>query len=263
MKIKIKDYDGQPVLYASPKRDGYWCEIKDGRIFGRKDDWTDKIRKNHEYLWRLVKFCQVKNFHLIGELYVPEGFATDVPNFLINGSRRLTWECFAWPNCPDPDIDIVDAMNVLATHGVPVVPVRPLTEEDTVEDLLEVAKKLKWEGWVLKQGHLDGWYKLKVTHTADVVITNWKFSDSLTYYGQLKSLEGSVYKNGELVKVCTISSGFTAEQKEMWTEDFCVGKVAEVNYQSVLSKGQLQFCSFNRWRDDKSPEECLHAQLDS
>ena len=113
------------------------------------------------------------------------------------------------------------------------------------------------EGEVLKEFHLSNWYKLVNDKMADVIITGYSKSYSLgTNFGNIAKLNGSQYnEEGKLVEVASIGTGLTEEMR-LVEPGTLLGKIAEVKYRDKTVNGQLRFCAFQRWREDKDEKEC-------
>jgi sporulation protein YlmC with PRC-barrel domain len=110
---------------------------------------------------------------------------------------------------------------------------------------------LQHEGFVMKDGNVDNWRKLKVWNTADLIV-----KDVTEGKGKYIGLVGSLVCALSDGRVVANVSGFTDDERlELGEKD--IGRVVEVKYQYVGSGGKLRHPTFVRFRDDKKPEECV------
>lgn len=123
------------------------------------------------------------------------------------------------------------------------------------------------EGWMLKNGNLTGWKKVKKENTIDCFITGYVPGQG-KYSGKVGSLRCAVYNSaGNKIEIATVG-GFSDEIRDWLTDQFAddelreniLKQVIEVQYQFVATKGRLRHPRFKNWRDDKLPEECLTNQ---
>lgn len=288
MKLpKFKDYVGQPVKYIQRKMDGHMYHIikhKTGDIFcvtKNGKDKTDKILAVGHIKEQLRSIpCDT---YLMVELHCPGELATTVAHMIAHGDQRLEIAVFAAPVLGGLDLyyehlDVV--MDVVAEYGLDVVKAKLLTESHytgaypltskRTQSLLHKAEKQKIEGWVLKQSHMEGWYKLKPVKTIDAFVVSVTESDSETYAGHMKAVKLGLNDNISLAETTIhdlgeCGGGFTKVfKKSMTYEQACaklIGKVCEVAYQSITTHKKLQFPRFIRWRDDKDKEQCTTEQL--
>ena len=161
---------------------------------------------------------------------------------------------------------MMDRLNKLGVQTV--IALTALPGPDMRQKLLDEAVEKKIEGWVLKESHMEGWYKLKPVKAIDAFITDHQVSDSATYKGCLKSVSlGLLCKDKIHVHdLGKCGGGFTKEFKLSLNtpklRDDLLGKVIEVAYQSVTPGKKLQFPRFVRFRDDKDAGQCTVEQLD-
>ena len=126
------------------------------------------------------------------------------------------------------------------------------------------------------------WLKVKVTFDADVVIVGWTEGEG-SRVGSLGSLMMAVYDDRALRYVGNVGTGFKTrslpeifDQLKALTETkppfplrpelrrahwVKPSLVAVVEHRGVTSAGRLRSPSFQRFRDDKKPEECTFDQL--
>ncbi len=120
------------------------------------------------------------------------------------------------------------------------------------------------EGFVFKNGNLLDWHKWKPVKTIDVVVSGFIDGDG-KYIGLIGAMACSVYQHvtignrrrSALVEIANVS-GMDDRTRILISDDEegHLGRVAEVAYQYVGSKGRLRHPRFMRWRDDKSALDC-------
>ena len=155
--------------------------------------------------------------------------------------------------------------------------------EDPVEDLLEYAKNLGWEGYVVvnpneKYGEKAFNFrgkndrpvhcgKLKPDYEADFVVM-WDPDNGVGEWGTGKNKKGvgSVQAylfdddKGELVPVSKVGGGITDKQCKEFADPSLYPMVWQVIFKGWTAKGSLRHPSLQRVRDDKTPEECSVTQ---
>jgi bifunctional non-homologous end joining protein LigD len=194
--------------------------------------------------------------------------------------------------------------------GEPLEERRRLLEEVVVRsEVIQVSPAVEGEGMALyhasEQQGLEGimakrktspytpgarsrdWLKLKVTFDADVVIVGWTDGEGQRA-GSLGSLVMAVYRDGDLVYVGNVGTGFNQRsleetmqllsdldetgppfpaevlrsnpelRKAHWVAPVLV---ARVEHRQLTSAGRLRAPSFHGFREDKDPEQCTYDQL--
>lgn len=278
MKVKCGTWSGQPARYAHAKLDGNFTRVvKDDRrvrVFtSLPTDITDKVPS--DLLVNLYRFVP-DGVTLLGELYAPSEPASEVKSRLAGDGEGLFLTYFALERTPvrlDPHVplhlaELEEVQALFLGWGLPFAPFTVLREGWTPAALLEGARDMGSEGWVLKDGNLHNWRKLKIERTIDCVVCGYEDGDG-KYLGLLGSLRVGVYhESGLLVEVANVS-GMTDEERVRMTEeviplldspDYSGTLVCEVTYQYVGSGGRLRHPRFVRWRDDKSPWDCKTSQ---
>ena len=139
--------------------------------------------------------------------------------------------------------------------------------------------KGEYEGWVLKEHNYSGWWKIKPVKTLDLVVigfndgngrnlglvgslrcaiwsrlaTNCQSPDKTRSEPSLTALED--FKPGFWLREIASVGGLTDSCRVDIDEEKDFGRVCEVAYQYVGSKGRLRHPRFIRWRDDKKTKD--------
>lgn len=125
--------------------------------------------------------------------------------------------------------------------------------DDPVEaryHLEELARKRGWEGFILKEAHYAGWWKVKPTKTLDLVVTGFTISDSDSFAGGLKAIQVADPSDPSN-ELASVGSGFEADWRMSVDPKTLIGRIAEVSFDDFAANGKLKFPRFVRWRDDK------------
>jgi len=195
-----------------------------------------------------------------GELYCPGKPASYVKS-AIKKQEPLSFQAFAVPTLGE-DAELSFVSRWCAGYGLDFAPYfQPPgcgMEEAFVQlraAMPDIAPDL--EGFVLKAGHLGPWWKWKPIRSATCVITGTRDGQG-KHLGLIGSLEVSCYVNGILTPVA-FAGGFDDETRADMTlmGDRLIGRICEVHYQYVGSKGRLRHPRFIRFRDDVALEACL------
>lgn len=268
-RLKVKDWRGENVRYIQPKWDG-WClmafmqEGENGLcVFGRKHEAhleMSHLLECRPWYRRLARGLE-PGMSVVGEMYVPGQPASAVVTAMKDPSLPLELAVFAVPavDFKVTPISMEDARQGLHRLGLDT-PITVQYTEQTRDDLMQYAREWGTEGVVLKQGHWEGWYKVKTEQTVDLICTGLKMAEVGTeFYGHVGSIRGSAYVNGVLTEVACVS-GMTLETRRAITKAD-IGRPFEATYQYIAAGGRLRHPRFNRWRDDKPAHECtLEAQ---
>lgn len=307
---KFKDYTDQKVHFYQPKMDGHLCKVfvNQGKIqtLTKNDkDSTAKLLKINHIAKKLLSLPN--NTVLFGELHCPDVLASSIPTLINDADERLLFSVFAapyWNGHNWYNENLCNVIQHLKDDGFSIAHATYIEtgfiDEKRKQAMLQLAIKNKWEGWVLKENHMDGWYKLKPVKSVDAFVTNVQISDSKTCFGGLRSVTLGLWNNHYALKspynlgVC--GGGFkkpfrmqfmTQEQIDSERRKFIVinfpnvpaeklevfdlprletsiliGNVMEVEYDSITAGGKLRFPRFIRWRDDKDSKDCTVEQLD-
>jgi hypothetical protein len=242
--IKIHEWKGEPVRFATAKRDGNWLRISGGKAWTSGDeDITNKVR-NYDW-WPMALRALGPGDDLWCEVYVPGKPASDVRSWLPEAQLMV----FAVPHLGDVSMQTVADWCMVHNLEFASFVEAPLPPK---EELLAMAKRRGYEGWVLKQGHLRGWYKLKEVQTADLKVVGFKDGN-----GKFIGLVGSLILADATGRIVANASGMDDMTRALIDENADLGRIAEVAYQYVGAKGKLRHPRFIRWRDDKSTADMI------
>ena len=126
-----------------------------------------------------------------------------------------------------------------------------------------------WQYWI-ERGEQDQngafqWYPLYGYHYKDYE-QNPHIYQPVTkpwYNGWKNAMTLGVYKDGELVEVGRVASGFTDIMRQDMAEnpDKYLNHVVECSAMSVTKDHSLRHPVFIRMRDDKAPEDCKYEEI--
>lgn len=268
----------RPKTYRENLRGIKRCEVKlDGfrvTVCRESDRSVFAVgRKAHgEDLWPKMMECLVRDdiaalarmpekTVLDGELYVPDDFASSVSHILSSGEATARFQPFAAPfvagvDCRSAPFERRDAL--LTSLGFE--PPKELAAWPTSIDVLRaLADDMRIEGFVLKQAHYRGWYKVKRQHTADAFIVDVEPGKG-KHSGRLGALHIAVKHGLDVVRCGKVGIGNDAEWRDL--DGYSVlGRVVEVAHEGVQANGALRFPRFVRWREDKTADDCSVEQL--
>ena len=255
--------ESDQVHWAEEKKDGFRCTIHK-----RKTDDVLAVGEKLDLWPRLIHCDLIRDpVNLLPddtiidcEVFAPGIHASSVPTLINEGRAQIS--VFA---CPQFEGRSTLYQTPMFIHGfigglglqqpdgfsVPFYPDK--------DELLQLARERSLEGWVLKFGSYDEWYKLKVHRTLDAVVVDWNLGNG-KYATKLGAIKVAVFRGDELVEIATVGSGFVDTDR---VDCDVIGRVAEVEYDSVAAKGRLRFPRFVRWREDKSARACIYEQLEN
>lgn len=253
------------------KLSGHRMVLKEGYAYGRSPDTLGIWRNKWDTLPPHIQNLAVDEW-VDGELIWPHHDDSEVVTGLNEHPSEMEFVAFALPERYGrlyPDEHLINLRHMgfripFFIFGEPKGITHPeyfKATDKLISDLLSLARKKKWEGFVLKQRMRQPcWWKLKVTHTYDLIMTGWTIATAGKHKGMIKSIKGSVttieeggFRNIEVANV----SGMKDEIRYNITEAD-LGRVFEVEANLLAGQGRLRHPRFIRWRDDKSATECTY-----
>lgn len=256
MKVKSRTWNGQPAIYAHLKRDGHFISIEKNEFGSVRVLTPTPVDITHQLKqcgWLGLVYRRVQcNTRILGELWYPGKPASYIKTALKERDAKLQLGVFAVATAP-ANWPLEDIENMCAAWSLPFIPyTRNFDPHTLLQDLPRDA-----EGYVLKDGNMLNWYKLKPVNTIDLIVHDFKDGN-----GELIGLVGAlVCKTAEGHVIANVSGMDMATRVDITSND--IGRVAEVRYQYVGAKGKLRHPAFVRWRDDKKPADCTLDQDDA
>ena len=264
------EWNGEIVESVEVKEDGWRLSVikRDGKIsvFSKKPtvDLWPKVQRNDKVRNAILSLPD--NTIVDGEAHIPGGLSSDVPTALTTGEG---WKlsAFALPYLQGEDwrkMDIWGARERLRFHGFDLTHCVPYAEVygGCDREFFKVdAAERGIEGYVLKLQHWLGWYRVKPKKVVDVIVRG-KYEGNNRHTGRLGGLNvGLLTETGSWVEIGRCGGGFSDEQRDEFWGRNVIGRVCEVEYDSLTSGSRLRFPQFIRWRDDKEASQCLFSQI--
>lgn len=172
------------------------------------------------------------------ELFVPGGGREQVKTHLVQGLELdiAIFGCSYVASCANGR----GVMDALQRRGLPAA---QWYDRAYDKDLTVPAN---CDGIVYKDSMYGPWARKKNKQTADLLVTGI-VPGCGKYFGQCGALRCSDASGNEVARV----SGMDDSTREQITSND-IGRIVEVAYERVASKGRLQHTRFVDWRDDKT-----------
>jgi hypothetical protein len=262
----MKTYKKGRKKFAHWKLDGHSLRIvKDQygmvRCFtSHPHDITEKLK--HRIISAGMYTSMPNGTVLLGELWTPDGQASDVKTAINDPSWKLYFSCFAVETLPhDMGLQTLDSqLQLWGVRSVPHYNIDLICDGDPeyfMNQPLPVYLGKEVEGYVFKDGQLLNCEKWKPVKTIDLVVTGYKDGNG-KYLGLIGAIEASTIEGHVVASVGGMDDSTRIDLSDR--EDEFLGTVVEVAYQYVGAGGRLRHPRFVRWRDDKKADECTTSQ---
>ena len=259
-QVKCTDWDGKSDwLYAHLKRDGEWITL-----------FTDANRKVH--LWtrtprnitdKMMWHPSVRIFAdnappqttFFCELFVEGGSRNDVKGAIRDEHHALRLHAFAIEKFDGGEVparkDLHSVKMLVEWTGMTFVPYFEQGHDISLDNLPPDV-----EGYVLKDGNLHNWRKVKPEKTYDLRIIGFTLG---TPGSEFDGLIGSIILADAMGNEVARASGMTREVRQHMTDNKLeyAGRICEVAAQGLGSAGGLCHPRFIRMRDDKTEADTL------
>lgn len=228
---------GEARLFCHHKLDGHQVMLEAHHAFTK--NYID-LRADLVFL----SLPQVpQGMTVCGELWIPGEKASAVKTAIKEQDKRLKFSAWAVQGLPVA-LHLDDVQHWCKRLGFDFAPWWHETPAELPVDA---------EGYVFKNGNLLDVVKWKPVRTIDAVVTGL-----VPGKGQHAGKVGALLVSIEGREIASVG-GMTLEERDAMGDD-SVGRVVEVAYQYVGSKGRLRHPRFIRFRDDKDPDQCLLSQ---
>lgn len=181
-----------------------------------------------------------------GELYIPGSTASEAMR--IENQTKLHFSGFYLPGIKLKPREHHTQIKVLG-----IEPPKVLGRIQT-PSLFDLQTELNgWagskEGFILKKDiAYPAWYKFKVEQTSDLVILGFTAGTG-KYKGKIGAIICGAIVSGKLTEVAKVSGMVEEIRFSLTNED--IGRIVEVRYQEIASRGKLRHPRFVRFRNDK------------
>ena len=129
----------------------------------------------------------------------------------------------------------------------------------------EYIQEYGYEGLVFKDSSSkyndkNAWARMKAVVEMDYICSGFREADKGTKYeGMVGSVLGTLIDKDVYVTV----GGITEKERKLFTKmpEMYVGRVFTAKGNNWYPSGAIRHPQFQRWRDDKEPEECSYEQI--
>lgn len=252
---KIRAYKASDEFTACHiKRDGHctFIEVTDnGPVITTRTptDITAKLQWHSCY--KLALQCEVGAV-LAGELWLPESPASAIKTAINGQDVNLQFSVFAVLSLP-ADTSLAQTRAAVVKYGFDFAPYFDHAVYGFGRMPIDV------EGYVFKRSNLEGWSKWKPIKTIDLICTGTTPGTGENL-GKVGSIVGSTICGVEIADVGGMDQ---ITRHNISFVESPIGKVMEVAYQCVGSKGRLRHPRLLRFRTDKPKSECTLDQDES
>ena len=189
---------------------------------------------------------------ILGEFWVPGKPSSAVKTAINEQSKELVFTPFAIARCAPIPLEELEQWSVVrANNQLRMWGYTPLDASSRPPFGFQSELPRDCEGYVVKLSNLLGWQKWKPVKTVDLIVCGVTEGQG-KYTGKIGALRVRTAEGHEVAQI----SGMTDLQRDYFTAISPIGRVVEVQYQEVGSKGRLRFPQFIRTRDDKARSEC-------
>ena len=130
---------------------------------------------------------------------------------------------------------------------------------------IEYIQEYGYEGLVFKDSSSkyndkNAWARMKAVVEMDYICSGFREADKGTKYeGMVGSVLGTLIDKDVYVTV----GGITETQRQVFTKmpEMFIGQVFTAKGNNWYPSGAIRHPQFQRWRDDKKPEECSYEQI--
>ena len=130
---------------------------------------------------------------------------------------------------------------------------------------IEYIQEYGYEGLVFKDSSSkyndkNAWARMKAVVEMDYICSGFREADKGTKYeGMVGSVLGTLIDKDVYVTV----GGITETQRKVFTKmpEMFIGQVFTAKGNNWYPSGAIRHPQFQRWRDDKKPEECSYEQI--
>jgi hypothetical protein len=258
MRPKMKKWKGERTKYCHVKLDGHYLQVTkldSGRVVFTSKQGTEL---DLSFVPSLLNVCMglQSGQTCLGELWYEGQPASYIKTAIKHKDRKLRFTAFALTHLPD---DTLETMHMICLKsGIDMAEWYGPTQNclSTCLGVFDPTSlpPMEHEGFVMKDGVWTNWMKHKPFDTIDLIV------DSVVEgKGKHIGLIGSLVCRTAEGYIVANAGGFTDEERIYLSEDD-IGRVVEVKYQLVGSKGKLRHPTFVRFRDDKRADDCYVSQ---